>query len=363
MLIKAAVVHEAGQEFLIEDVELHAPKENEVLVKMVASGVCHSDDVARNQLLPIPLPAIFGHEGSGVVEKVGSNVKTVQPGDHVVLSTVYCGNCKNCLKGKPTYCVHSRKLNFSGKSSDGTSRLFQGEQELAVMGGQGCFATYAVANEISVIKVDKDVDLKLLGPLGCGFSTGSGTVLNKLQPTHDSTIVIFGCGGVGFSAMMAAKIVGCKQIIAVDIHDNRLELAQELGATHVINAKKADVVEEIRRITGGGAEFAVETSGVAQNVPLALQSLEPLGALAVVGASGEVNIHVQHHILSGGKKVMGALLGDMVPQLHIPKLVEYYKAGKFPFDKLVKFYNFEDINQAFADSKSGKVVKPIVLLP
>jgi aryl-alcohol dehydrogenase len=363
MLIKAAVVHEKGQEFVIEDLEIQEPKANEVLVRIVASGICHSDDVARNQILPIPLPAVFGHEGSGIVEKVGPGVQTVQPGDHVILSYSSCGYCKHCLQGQPAYCLHLRELNFGGKAYDGTHRLYLGEKEVSNFMGQGSFATYAIAHERSVVKVDKDVDIALMGPLGCGLSTGSGTVLNRLKPDHDSTIAVFGCGAVGLSALMAAKIIGCAQIIAVDLHDNRLELAKELGATHVVNAREGNVPEQIKQLTGSGVDYAVETSGVAKVVPQALESLGSLGTLAVVGISGEVEIHVQKHILGGGKTVKGAIQGDSIPQLFIPKLVEYYKAGKFPFDKLVKFYKFEEINQAMEDSISGKTIKPIIKMP
>lgn len=360
MLIKAAVVHEKNREFVIEDVELKEPKANEVLVKIVASGICHSDEVARKQILPIPLPAVFGHEGSGIVEKVGSGVQSVQPGDHVILSYASCGHCDHCLQGLPAYCFNLRELNFGGKAYDGTHRLYLGEKEVSNFMGQGSFATYAIAHERSVVKIDKDVDLALMGPLGCGLSTGSGTVLNRLKPNHDSTIAVFGCGAVGLSALMAAKIIGCEKIIAVDLHDNRLELAMELGATHVVNAREGNVPAEIKKITGRGVNYAVETSGVAQVVPQALDSLAPLGTLAVVGISGEVQLHVQQHILGGGKTVKGAIQGDSIPQVFIPKLVEYYKAGKFPFDRLVKFYKFEEINQALEDSITGKTIKPII---
>jgi aryl-alcohol dehydrogenase len=363
MLIQAAVVHEKGQEFVIEDVQIKEPKANEVLVRIVASGICHSDEVVRNQIAPIPLPAVLGHEGSGIVEKIGSGVQSVQPGDHVILTFSSCGHCKHCLKGRPAYCLIRRQINFSGKAYDGTHRFYLGDQPLSNFNGQGSFATFAVVHERNVVKVDKDIDIALLGPLGCGLSTGSGTVLNRLQPDRDSSIAVFGCGAVGLSAIMAAKIIGCSCIIAIDLHEKRLELAKELGATHVINPKQVNVVEQIRSITDGGADYALETAGVAQLVPQALESLGMLGTLAVVGLSGEVQIHVQQHILADGKTVTGVIQGDIIPQLFIPKLVEYYKEGKFPFDKMVKFYEFEEINQAFEDSKSGETIKPILKMP
>ncbi|CAM4176835.1 NAD(P)-dependent alcohol dehydrogenase [Bacillus paramycoides] len=359
MKIKAAVTHSKEEEFKIEEVELSEPKANEVLIKIVASGVCHTDAFARDQGM-IPYPAVLGHEGSGIVEKVGEGVKTVQPGDHVVLSFSSCGHCENCLTGHPTVCFKLNELNFSGKMEDGTHRLFQHDTELSTFFGQSSFSTYAVANERNVVKVDKDVDLALLGPLGCGIQTGSGTVLNRLKPKFGSSIAVYGTGAVGLSAIMAAKITGCKNIIAVDIHDSRLEVAKELGATHVINSSNEDVIEKIKEITNGGAHYGVDTTGVPIVVRQGLRALRPLGQLAIVGITPEMNINVNDDIMVEGKTMVGVVEGDAVPQVFIPELIEYYKIGLFPFDKLVKFYDFTDINTAFEDSKKGLVIKPIV---
>lgn len=283
MKIKAAVTHSMGEEFKIEEVEISDPKANEVLIKVFASGVCHTDAVARDIGLS-PFPAVFGHEGSGIVEKVGEGVRTVQPGDHVVLSYASCGHCENCLTGHPSVCVDFNALNFGGKMEDGTHRLHQHHHELSTFFGQSSFGTYAIANERNVVKVDKDVDIALLGPLGCGIQTGSGTVLNKLRPPFGSSIAIYGTGAVGLSAIMAAKIVGCKHIIAIDIHESRLELAKELGATYVINSKHADVVKEIKEVTKGGTHYGIDTTGVPIVVRQGLQALRPLGQLAIVGS-------------------------------------------------------------------------------
>ncbi len=359
MKIKAAVTHGQKEDFQIEEVELQGPKANEVLIKIVASGVCHTDAVARDEATT-PYPLVLGHEGSGIVEKVGEGVKTVEPGDHVVLSFASCGHCENCLTGHPTVCEHTTTLNFGGIMADGTHRLYQGDQELSTFFGQSSFGTYAVANERNVVKVDKDVDLALLGPLGCGIQTGSGTVLNKLKPKFGSTIVIYGTGAVGLSAVMAANITECKHIIAVDIHDSRLELAKELGATHTINSKHEDVVAKIKEITNGGAHYGIDTTGVPVVVRQALQALRPLGVLAIVGFTPNMELNVHEDLMAEGKTMVGVIEGDSVPQLFIPELVEYYKQGLFPFDKLVKFYPFNQINDAFEDSKNGGVIKPIL---
>ncbi|USK59498.1 NAD(P)-dependent alcohol dehydrogenase [Peribacillus asahii] len=359
MKIKAAVTHGLGEDFKIEEVELAEPKSNEVLIKIVATGVCHTDAVARDLGLT-PFPAILGHEGAGIVEKVGDNVRTVQPGDHVVLSFAYCGHCENCLTAHPSTCLDFNLLNFGGKMEDGTNRLQQHEQQLSTFFGQSSFGTYAIADVKNVVKVDKDVDLALLGPLGCGIQTGSGTVLVKLKPEFGSSIAIYGAGAVGLSGVMAAKIAGCKQIIAVDIHDSRLEIAKQLGATHTLNGKHVDVVKEIKNITNGGTHYALETTGVPPVVKQSIHALRPLGQCAIVGVTGEMTFDVHNDIMAEGKTVMGVIEGDAVPQVFIPQLVEYFKNGQFPFDKLVKFYDFEQINEAFEDSKTGETIKPIL---
>jgi aryl-alcohol dehydrogenase len=359
MKIKAAVTHGQGEDFKIEEVELAEPKANEVLIRIVASGVCHTDAVARDLGLT-PYPVVLGHEGSGIVEKVGAGVKTIEPGDHVVLSFASCGHCDNCLTGHPTVCTEFNDLNFGGKMEDETHRLHQHDHELSTFFGQSSFGTYAVANERNVVKVDKDVDLALLGPLGCGIQTGSGTVLNRLKPDFGTSIAVYGTGAVGLSGIMAAKITGCRHIIAIDIHDRRLEKAKELGATHVINSKNEDVVERIKEITNGGVHYGLETTGVPVVVRQGLQALRPLGTLAIVGVTPEMEINVHEEIMAEGKTMVGVIEGDAVPQLFIPQLVDYYKNGMFPFDKLVEFYDFIDINQAFEDSKKGLAIKPIV---
>jgi aryl-alcohol dehydrogenase len=360
MLIKAAVLHEKSADFKIEEVELSEPGENEVLVKIVASGVCHTDAVIRDQEIPFPLPAVLGHEGSGIVEKAGSNVKSVKPGDHVVLSFASCGECEHCISGHPSVCTESRRLNFGGRMKDDTYRIHQRQREVSTFFGQSSFGTYSVTHERNVVKVDKDIDLALLGPLGCGIQTGSGAVLNIFNPEFGSTIAVYGCGAVGLSAVMAAKIAGCSEIIAVDIVDHRLDLAKELGATHAINGKEKDLVQEIRNMTNGGTHYALETTGVPAVVRQACQALRGLGKVGIVGATGEVTLHIQTDIMSQGKSMIGIVEGDSIPQLFIPKLIEYYKRGQFPFDKLVKFYDLDDINQAFEDSKKGITVKPVV---
>lgn len=361
MLAKAAVVHEGGADYVIENIEVAPPKENEVLVKIAGCGLCHTDELAQKQVIPLQLPAVLGHEGSGVVVEVGSAVSTVKPGDHVVLSYSSCGHCETCLDGKKYVCHNNFALNFGGVMSDGTKRLSLNGKELSSFFGQSSFGAYAVANERNVVVVDKEVDITLLGPLGCGFQTGAGTVLNGLRPEFGSSIVVFGTGSVGSAAIMGAKIAGCSRIIAVDVFPKKLELAKELGATHAINGKEvADVVEEIRSITGGGANYSIETTGVPDLVNAALYSLRTLGTCAIVGVSGEVTINVFNAVMLEGRTMKGFIQGNAIPQLFIPKLVQYYKEGRFPFDKLITMYDLADINKAFDDTHKGVTVKAVV---
>jgi aryl-alcohol dehydrogenase len=362
MQIKAAVTPDIGKEFEIREVELAEPKANEVRIKVVASGVCHTDMAARDTGMT-PLPAVLGHEGSGIIEKIGDGVEGFEVGDHVVMSYVHCGNCEQCLTGKQASCEHMMEMNFGGAAQDGTHRHSHEGEELSMFFGQSSFATHAICHQQNIVKVPKDVDLELLGPLGCGIQTGAGTVLNTFSPKFGESIAIFGAGGVGLSAVMAANIVGAKHIIAVDVHDNRLDLAKELGATHIINGKKAeDVAAEIKEVSKGGVHYALDTTGVSPVILQALHSLRAKGELAVVGVAGEFEFNLNDDLMTESKVIKGVIEGDAVPKVFIPQMIDYYKQGRFPFDKLVKMYDFEEINQAFHDSEEGTTIKPILRL-
>lgn len=364
MEILAAVVNEVGQEFRLEEITLDDPKSGEVLIKIVASGICHTDISAQKQIFPVPLPAVLGHEGAGIIEKVGEGVQDLEVGDHVVLSYASCGHCEYCLTGHAYACEHIFEANFSGFMADKTHRLHKGEQGVSTFFGQSSFATYAVANARNVVKVDKDVDLRLLAPLGCGIQTGAGGVFNVFNPPAGTSFAVFGAGTVGLSALMAAKAVGCTVRIVVDVHDSRLEIARELGATHTINAKKVDVVKEIKEITGKGVDYAIESSGVPSVLRQATDALAPMGKVGVIGApklGTNVELHV-FDLLVNVKSVVGIHQGSSIPKTFIPKLISLYKEGLFPIDKLMKFYNFEEINQAVSDMKNGTTIKPVLTM-
>ncbi|MDY4594121.1 MAG: NAD(P)-dependent alcohol dehydrogenase [[Pasteurella] aerogenes] len=358
MLINAAVVREKGGAFKFESVEIGELREDEVLVKIVATGVCQTDEHIRNLEYPAPLPIILGHEGAGIVEKIGSAVKDLVPGDHVVLTYPYCGHCSNCYSGHSTYCRHGFELSFQGSREDGSNayghvhgHFFQ----------QSSFADYAIANQRNTIKIPKDVPLELMGPLGCGIQTGAGAVLNALKVREGSNLAIFGVGSVGLAAVMAGKIANAGKIIAVDVNPTRLQTALELGATDIINPLEENLVERIKAITGNGADYVVELTARPDMLTKALDSLDLLGEVALVGGAPEgVSASLDMTQLLNGRRVRGVVQGDSVPSDFIPKLIEFYRKGLFPFDKLVSFYNFTDIEQAFADSKSGKVIKPVL---
>lgn len=360
MKISTAIVKKQGALLNIENAQLDDPKPNEVLVKIVSSGVCHTDAAGRDMGMT-PYPLALGHEGAGIIEKIGSSVTTVRPGDHVVLSFSYCGHCENCLSGHPANCVHLNELNFGGHNFDGSHRIHdESGNDISTFFGQSSFSSYSVVDEHGVTKVSKDVDINVLGPLGCGFQTGAGTVLNYLKPEFGSSIVIFGTGAVGLSAIMAAKIIGMDNIIAVDVYDNRLKIAKELGATRVINSTIENPNEIIQKVTRFGVDYSIDTTGVPQVIKTAVTALKPSGVCALLGIAGDVTFNIQQDIMGESKKVVGVIEGDAIPQLFIPKLVNYYQKGMFPFDKLIRFYNFKSINQAFEDSANGSVIKPVV---
>jgi aryl-alcohol dehydrogenase len=362
MKTNAAIVFEPSGTFSLEPVELSEPQDTEVLVRMASSGVCHTDLAARDQHFPVPLPSVFGHEGAGVVEKVGPRVTKVKPGDHVTMSWICCGTCPACKSGNDPYCHNFLALNFSGARPDGTLTLKKADQPIhGNFFGQSAFAEHALADEQGVVKVPKEVPLELLGPLGCGVMTGAGAVMNTFHPKPGSSIAIFGMGTVGISALLAAVVCGCTTIIAVDINAERLEAVKELGATHTVNSSETDPVAAILEITGGGPNFSLECVG---NPAVFRQAVDVLPILGVCGLIGVVapgtEVSLNMDLIMNGRFVRGIIEGDAVPDQFIPILIELYQKGKFPFDKLITFYPFKDINLAVADMEQGRTIKPVL---
>ncbi|MDB5715003.1 MAG: alcohol dehydrogenase [Sphingomonadales bacterium] len=362
--VVAAVVRKVKEPFALETVHLSEPRSDEVLVRLVATGMCHTDIAGRDGELPIGFPAVFGHEGAGIVETVGSAVTYVKAGDHVVLTYHSCGQCEPCEDGEPASCVNFGALCFSGARSDGSHAICSpdGTELNDRFFGQSSFAPYAIVHERSLVKVRKDAPLELLGPLGCGIMTGAGAVWNALNVIPGSSVAVFGAGAVGLSAAMAARASGAATIVCVDRVASRLELALELGATHVVNAATEDVTAAVRAATGDGVDAALDTTGRADVISMALHALRQRGKLAVVAtsdAAGEHKIELIDMIM-GCKSLIGVVEGGGSARSIIPRLIDLHMDGRFPFDKLTKFYDLAQINEAAADSLSGQVIKPIL---
>ena len=363
MEIQAAVARGIDAPFAIETVTLEEPRFDEVLVRLVATGICHTDISMRDhKIYPVPHPVVLGHEGAGIVERIGSGVTKVKPGDPVILTSASCGHCPSCDASLPFYCYEFNELNFAGHRRDGSSPFSQNGETIHYYQGQSSFATHTVIRERAVVKVPEDAPLEMLGPLGCGIITGAGGIINSLRVGADASVAVFGAGSVGLSAVMAAKLTGAGTIIAVDLVDARLALARELGATDTINPSRESVPEAVRRIAGVGVDFSFETTASMKVLRQAIDILAPRGTCGFVGGAPkgiEVSIDVEH-VMTGGRTIRGIIEGDANPDAFLPKLVDLFMKGRFPIDKLVTFYPFAEINRAVADSLSGKVVKPIL---
>jgi aryl-alcohol dehydrogenase len=361
MEITAAVLRDPEGPYLLEQVELAEPGPGQVLVRIVGAGMCHTDVLPRAPGSLSPPPIITGHEGSGVVESVGEGVDHVAVGDHVVLSFDSCGDCGNCGRGQSAYCDTFLVRNLLGRHLDGSTGVTdaKGEQVASRWFGQSSFATHAIATARNVVPVDKSLPLELLGPLGCGIQTGAGSILCALDVQPGTSVAVFGSGAVGLAAVMAAKVAGASTIIAVDLHAHRLALAEDLGATHVFDGAADDLVPEIQAVTGGGADYAFDTTGVPAVILNALASLRMTGKCGLVGIqTGDL---VLDSLAIIGKTVYGILEGGAVPQEFIPRMIALWQEGRFPFDRLVQTFPLSAINEAEQASLSGKVIKPVLL--
>jgi aryl-alcohol dehydrogenase len=361
---QAAVVESGGAPFSLVDVELDEPRADEVLVRVTAAGLCHTDLGVASGGLPFPLPGVLGHEGAGVIERVGAAVTSVAPGDHVLLSFTSCGACGNCRGGHPAYCATWLPDNLiGGARRDGSATITRNGDALGShFFGQSSFARMAVADERSVVKVDPTAPLETLAPLGCGVQTGVGAVWNVLKPGPRSTVVVAGAGAVGLSAVMAAALTPAQRIVAVDVVPHRLDLARKLGATHVIDAAKEDYPERIAELTGGaGCDGVIETTGNVQVLRQSVDCLAARGTAVVVGAppfGTEVGLEVNG--LLGGKHIVGITLGDTETQTFIPVLAAMVADGRLPVAELITTYDFADIEQAVEDVRNGTTIKPVL---
>ncbi len=361
MRIRAALVRDADDDFTVEEVELREPRAGEVLVKIAAVGVCHTDLAIKSSAGSGATPVILGHEGAGVVEEIGAGVTGMSVGDHVILTFASCGGCDFCARDKPAYCVHFAALNSGGlTTTDDTAHTQDGRPVRGGFFGQSSFATHAIASPANAIVVPPDLDLATIAPLGCGIQTGAGSMLNILRPATGSSVLIMGLGGVGMAGLMAAVACGAKHIVAVDPLATRREVAKALGATLTL-APSADLVAEVLEHTGGGATHALDTTGRADAIGQALESLARTGHLVLVGLGMPDLVVPGAALMSGGRSITGSIEGDAVPREFIPLLAQMYRDGILPLDRIVTNYAFDDINHAIADMRTGDVIKPVLV--
>lgn len=370
MKIQAAVSRDATRPPELETLDIEEPRASEILVRIVATGICHTD-INVHERDRAPKPIVLGHEGAGIVERVGSQVTRLAPGDPVILSSNFCGECPSCRQNAHSYCHEIMPRNFGGRRPDGSTPLTQNATPInARFFGQSSFATYALADERSAVKAPADLPLEIMGPLACGVMTGAGAVINSLQVRPGQSIAIFGTGAVGLSAVMAAKIVGATRIIAVDVVPARLALAMELGATDAIdvsagsssaaNASTGNAAQAIKDLTRHGVDFTFNTTRAPAIFTQAMESLAPRGVAGFVGAPFTAWTPDMFQILCGGRTLRGIIGGDSSPGSFIPLLIEYYRQGRLPFDRLIRFYRFQEIAQAFADCEHGTTVKAVL---
>jgi aryl-alcohol dehydrogenase len=366
MRIQALVVEQKEAPFEVQELDLEEPARDEALIRISASGICHTDAITRAGDMPMPFPCVLGHEGSGIVEQVGPGVTGLAPGDKVIIGWPACGECRNCLDGQPRYCLRTGDALVSGRrfkgERRGTSAYSRGGKPVnGHFFGQSSFATHSIVSADAVVKVAGDVPLELLGPLACGLATGAGAVLNEARPRVGDTILVAGVGAVGLAAIMAARNSGVTTIIAADVHDSRLALAAEFGATHTVNSRAHDLVREVARITGSTVDFAFDCTGVIAVIEQLAETIGMLGTLVLIGgAPAGARFSLDHLTTLWGKRVIGVLGGGGRSGQLIPALVALHGQGRFPFDRLVRYYEMDQVEQALADSKSGEVIKPIL---
>ena len=359
----AAVVYENHGEFTLESVELDDPRPDEILVRIEASGVCHTDAMAQGIM---ELPAVMGHEGMGVVEQVGSDVSHLKPGDRVIISFPWCGECGHCNGGRRYWCDNAYPMLFGGARGDGSKTIkLNGQPISSAFFQQSSFASHAITLARDAVKVSSDDgESPMLAALPCGIVTGAGGILNELKVGAKEGLAVFGAGAVGLSALMAANLAGAWPLICVDVVPSRLELALELGASHVINALEGDVVEQIKEISPSGIDCIFETSGNIHSFHAALAAVKTGGTVGAVtvpnyGSTFEFNGEL---MIGKGMHLTGVRMGSAVASDFIPKLLEFNAQGRFPYEQLVSKYEFSDINKAFADSHSGVAIKPVLTM-
>lgn len=366
-LTTAAVVQAHGEPFVMRDLQLAPPEDDEVVVELEACGMCHADLAAQAGSIPFPLPGVLGHEGVGRIVATGAAVREREVGERVVVSFSACGRCPACLDAMPAYCHAWPRLNLvgGGRGDGSTSLCDHGHKVHSHFFGQSSFSRRIVTAARAVVPVPDDIPAAVLAPLGCGIQTGVSAAMCVLRPRAGDRVAVFGAGAVGLAAVMGLRFTGTSEIIAIDVHSHRLALAAELGATHVINAASEDVESALQRLTGGlGVDGAIETSGNPVALKSSIRMLAPAGTCVVVGvpAHGEPGEFDVIDVVARGLRIVGTNQGDANPRVTIPRLIELYRSGGLPIERLVTTFAFRDINAAAVASLDGSVIKPVLLM-
>ncbi len=356
--MRAAVFNEINQPLTIEDIQVDKPASHEVLVRTVATGVCHSDLHFAEGLYPMQTPTVLGHEGAGIVEAVGELVTDFAPGDHVILClSVFCGKCEHCISGHPARCP-----NRPTRAATDASRLSRNGEPVGQMSNLATYAEQMLVHENSVVKIREDMPFEGAALIGCGVTTGVGAVLNTARIEAGSSVVVFGTGGVGLGAIQGAKLGGAAQIIAVDIHESKLKTALDLGATHVVDSSSHDPVEAIIDLTGGGVDYTFEAVGLKETAEACWESLKPGGTATIVGM---IPVGTKIEIEGSGlreRKLQGSSMGSNRFKIDMPKYVEFYMQGRLLLDEMVsRRGKLDDINEAFRAMKAGEVARTVLM--
>jgi S-(hydroxymethyl)glutathione dehydrogenase/alcohol dehydrogenase len=357
--MKAAIFHGVQQPLTIEEIDIDRPMAREIVVRTVATGVCHSDLHFVEGKWPFPPPAVLGHEAAGIVEEVGEQVTYVKPGDHVIAClSVFCGHCEQCLTGHPNRC-------FNPETRRGPSdppRLSQNGQPVNQFINISSFAERMLLHENAVVKIREDIPLEAAALIGCGVMTGVGAALNTARVEPGSTVAVFGAGGVGLAAIQGARIAGARMIIAVDISENKLATAKELGATHIVDASSGDPVAKIREMTGGGVDYSFEAIGLKTAAAQAFECLSVGGTATVIGMIpiGE-KVEIDSRILLSERKLQGSIMGSNRFRVDMPRYIDFYLQGRLKLDEMItQRGRLEDVNDAFQAMKDGKVARTVL---
>jgi alcohol dehydrogenase len=373
MRMTAAVLYEQGlprpyaasRPLKIESIDLDGPGDGEVLVKVAAAGLCHSDLSTMDNSRPRALPAVLGHEGAGIVADVGGGVRDLAIDDHVVfVFAASCGSCRNCARGRPNICRRWPEMRARGELLTGGRRLSREGRFLAHYSGISCFAEYAVVGRSSLVKIDPSVPLVDAAMFGCAVQTGVGAAVNTAGVRPGDVVAIVGLGGVGLSCLLGARVAGAQRIIAVDLSQEKLGLARQLGATDTFNASDADCIKEIRDATGGGVDFAFEMAGSIKALSLSVEILDRGGCVISAGLSPTTATYVVNHanLVGDEKSIRGCYMGSCVPERDVPAFIELYKQGRLPIDRLKSgTIRLDDINAGFDRLADVAAVRQIIV--